>query len=76
MSMELKQANQEQINAMKQYIGLCSNAIEILECYKVNFDLQMAIAKIKESSFYFNSYIMNGGAERLDESPALSESVN
>lgn len=61
---------------MKNYMATCSNLIETLHSYKVNFELQMAIAKLQESMFWFNSFVMNNLEDKLNESEAVSDTIN
>jgi hypothetical protein len=57
-------------------MATCSNLIETLHSYKVNFELQMAIAKLQESMFWFNSFVMNNLEDKLNESEAVSDTIN
>lgn len=80
MSYEMKEANQVQIEMMKQFIGTCSNLIDALCDYHADFDLQMTVARLKEAMFWFNSFVMNGGDKKkiAREAPmqAASETIN
>jgi hypothetical protein len=72
MSMEFRQATTEQLVDIKNFVDSCAASLDLLKLFKLNFELQMAISKIQESMFWFNSYILNCG-EKLPTEDAQPE---
>ena len=69
-SVTSKQPTPEQMQEMQEYAEICAKAMEFLSKYEMNVASQQASIKIQESMFWAHSFLLNGGAIRVEVIPA------
>ena len=59
--MNYREPTEEEIELMKSYSNVCSQALEIIMKCEENIMLSHASARLQESMSWFHTYVINGG---------------